>query len=113
MKKETYILLKRDYLYKANKPDKEWDIRFNYNHTIISKPFENLMYPSIKRSYIFLTKDSTIFLHGTTPNKTQKNKYSKHRINVYLRASNNNTLQKWHKLLLYQKEQEIIHRKLW
>lgn len=23
MKKETYILLKRDYLYKANKPDKE------------------------------------------------------------------------------------------
>ena len=48
MKKETYILLKRDYLYKANKPDKEWSIRFNYNHAIISKPFENLIYPSIK-----------------------------------------------------------------
>ncbi len=61
MKKETYILLKRDYLYKANKPDKRRSIRFNYNHAIISKPFENLIYPSIKRSYISLAKGSTIF----------------------------------------------------
>lgn len=32
---------------------------------------------------------------------------------MYICNSNNNTLQKWHKLPLYQKEQEIIHRKLW